>query len=446
MARARACATRLPEGQAESAMNKPVGAEAARTEPATPIVLVPPPSPQPQPPTPARPRSHKPWLIGGLLSLAVIAAVGAVWWYASSGANVRYTTAAVTRGAVTRTVTATGTVNPVLTIIIGSYVSGVIQEIHCDYNTQVKVGQICAKIDPRPYQTVVDQNKANLDVAKAQLEKDKATLGYAQLTYERNLRLAQNNAVSKDALDNAKSALAQAQAQIGVDEATIEQRQAQLAAAQVNLGYTNIVSPVDGTVVLRNVTVGQTVAASFQTPTLFLIATDLTKMQVDTNVSESDIGGIRDGDKALFTVDAFPKRTFTGTVTQVRQAPQTVQNVVTYDVVVSVDNRDLALKPGMTAATHIVIDERADVLRVPSQALRYTPSALSGRHAGAGAQARLFVLRDGKPVAVPVTAGLDDDSFTEIVKGELAPGDRVITAERRNGNGGNRTATPRLRF
>jgi HlyD family secretion protein len=420
-------------------MNKPVGAEAARLEQATPVVLV------PQPP--ARPRSRKPWLIGGLLSLAVIAAVGAVWWYPSSGANVRYTTAAVTRGAVTRTVTATGTVNPVLTIIVGSYVSGVIQEIHCDYNTQVKVGQICAKIDPRPYQTVVDQNKANLDMAKAQLEKDKATLAYAQLTYDRNLRLAQTNAVSKDTLDNAKAALAQAQAQLGVDDASIEQRQAQLAAAQVNLGYTNIVSPVDGTVVSRNVTVGQTVAASFQTPTLFLIATDLTQMQVDTNVSESDIGGIKVDDKALFTVDAFPKRAFTGTVSQLRQSPQTVQNVVTYDVVVSVDNHDLTLKPGMTAATRIVIDERADVLRVPSQALRYTPSALGGsRSAGAATQARVFVLRDGKAVAVPVTAGLDDDVYTEIVKGELAPGDRVITAEQRNGTGTSRTATPRLRL
>ena len=190
----------------------------------------------------------------------------------------------------------------------------------------------------------------------------------------------------------------QAQAQIGVDEATIEQRQAQLAAAQVNLDYTNIVSPVDGTVVSRNVTMGQTVAASFQTPTLFLIATDLTKMQVDTNVSESDIGGIKDGNKAIFTVDAFPKRTFEGAVTQVRQSPQTVQNVVTYDVVVSVDNSDLALKPGMTAATRIVIDQRDDVLRVPSQALRYAPAgaASASRPQRRPRPAQVWVLRDGE--------------------------------------------------
>jgi HlyD family secretion protein len=428
-------------------MNKPVGLETARLEPATPVVLV----PKPQPTTPAPARSRRTWLIAGLLSLAVLAAIGVAWWLATAEATVRYTTAPVTRGDVTRAVTATGTVNPVLTIIIGSYVSGVIQEIHCDYNTEVETGQICARIDPRPYQTIVDQNKANLGQAKAQLEKDKANLGYAQLNYDRNARLAQTNAVSKDALDIAKNALDQARAQIGVDEATIAQRQAQLEAAEVNLGYTNIVSPVDGTVVSRNVTVGQTVAASFQTPTLFLIATDLTKMQVDTNVSESDIGGIEYNDKAYFTVDAFPRRTFEGTVAQVRQSPQTVQNVVTYDVVVSVGNTDLALKPGMTAATRIVVDQRSDVLRVPSQALRYAPVTAGGaRRSGTAGrtrraeQGRVWVLRDGKPVRVAVTTGLDDDTYTEIVKGELNPGDQVIIAEQRSNND-NTAAAPRLR-
>ncbi len=427
-------------------MNKPVGTDDARLGQATPVVLIPPP--------PARARSRKPWAIAVVLALAVIAAVVAGWWLTSTGNTVRYTTAAVSRGAVTRTVTATGTVNPVLTIIVGSYVSGVIQEIHCDYNTEVKKGQVCAKIDPRPYQTVVDQNKANLDQARAQLVKDQANFDYVKLNYDRNARLAQTNAISKDTLDIAKNALDQARALIGVDQAIIEQRQAQLAAAQVNLDYTNIVSPVDGTVVSRNVTIGQTVAASFQTPTLFLIATDLTEMQVDTNVSESDIGGIKEGDKALFTVDAFPNRTFQGTVTQVRQSPQTVQNVVTYDVVVSIDNHDLALKPGMTAANRIVIDERADVLRVPSQALRYAPAtAGTGRRSGTAGkarptpQARVWVLRDGKPVRVAVTAGLDDDTFTEIVKGELNPGDQVIIAEQRSGSNNNsRAAAPRLRL
>ena len=424
-------------------MNKPAATGTAGIEMPAPAAL--------SPKTGTATRSPFRKILAVATVLALLAAGAIAWWTFGDTSPVRYTTAPVTRGAVVRGVTATGTVNPVLTIIVGSYVSGVIQEIHCDYNTQVKKGQVCAQIDPRPYQSVVDQNKANLAVAKAQLIKDQANFDYAQINYDRNARLAQTNAISKDTLDIARNALDQARAQIGVNQATIAQRQAQLEAAQVNLGYTNIVSPVDGTVVSRNVTVGQTVAASFQTPTLFLIATDLTKMQVDTNVSESDIGGITDGNKAVFTVDAFPKRNFEGTVVQVRQSPQTVQNVVTYDVVVSVDNSDLALKPGMTAANRIITDQRSDVLRVPSQALRYAPATADrARRSGASGrtrpaeQGRVWVLRDGKPVRVAVTTGLDDDTYTEIVKGEINPDDQVITAEQRITTD-NKTAAPRLR-
>ena len=185
----------------------------------------------------------------------------------------RYVTAPVTQGPIARAVIATDTVNPELTIIVGSYVSGVIQQLSCDYNTQVKAGQVCAEIDPRPYQTVVNQDKANLAVARAQIEKDKANLTYAKLNYDRNRYLAQRQSVSQDAADLAKSTYDQAAAQIGLDQATMAQRQAELDAVQVNLGYTDIVSPVDGTVMSRNVTQGQTVAASFQTPTLFLVDT-----------------------------------------------------------------------------------------------------------------------------------------------------------------------------
>src|ERR1019366_774865 len=342
---------------------------------------------------------------------------------------------------VTRTVTATGTVNPVLTIIVGSYVSGVIRELFCDYNTQVKQGQVCAKIDPRPYQSVVDQDKANLDVAKAQLEKDKANVVYAQVNYERNRQLALKNYVSRDVADIAKSQLDQGTAQVELDAASIVLRQAELDAATINLGYTDIASPVDGTVVSRAVTMGQTVAATLQTPTLFLIATDLTKMEVDTNVSESDIGPVKPTNPSTFTVDAWPGRVFQGAVVQVRQSPQTVQNVVTYDVVVAVDNTELALKPGMTASTQIVTDQRADVLRVPDQALRYTPA---GAAPGAPGAARIWLLRDGKPIAVPVVAGLDDDSFTEIVSGDVKPGDQAITAEQRDAAAHGALPLPRL--
>ena len=371
--------------------------------------------------------------------MLLVAAALAAWWTLTGKPKVAYTTAPATLGAINRAVTATGTVNPELTIIVGTYVSGVIQELSCDYNTEVKKGQVCARIDPRPYQTVVDQAKANLAVARAQLEKDKASLAYAQRAFERAGKLLPTSAISQDGFDNAKSVYEQALAQITFDQATIQQRQAVLDAAQVNLDYTEITSPVDGTVVSRNVTVGQTVAASFQTPTLFLIATDLAKMQVDANVSESDIGTISLGDTAVFSVDAFPKRTFRGTVSQVRQSPQMVQNVVTYDVVVVADNTDLALKPGMTAATRLTVDHRDNVLRVPNQAVRYTPGGAAG--ARDSDQARVWVLRAGEPAAIPVTLGLQDDSFSEIEEGGLKPGDRVITGERAVSN--SRTGIPR---
>ena len=421
-------------------MNKPVATVTAAIEVPTPTPLA------PKLGAPTRSLFRKFWAIGAAFILLLVA--GIAWWTFGSATPVHYTTAPVTRGAVTRTVTATGTVNPELTIIVGSYVSGVIQELTCDYNTQVKKGQVCARIDPRPYQTLVDQAKANLAIARAQLEKDKASLTYAKLGLDRATKLVENHAVSQDTVDNAKNTYDQALAQITFDEATIQQREAALAAAQVNLDYTDIISPVDGTVVSRNVTMGQTVAASFQTPTLFLIATDLTKMEVDTNVSESDIGGTKVGNTTTFTVDAYPKRTFTGKVTQVRQSPQTVQNVVTYDVVVSVDNTDLTLMPGMTAAARIVIDQRTDVVRVPSQALRYLPGGTpvtANLPGGKAPQTQVWVLRDEEPVAIPVVAGLDDDSYTEVVKGELKPDDLVITAEQRAADS-TQTAVPRPRF
>jgi HlyD family secretion protein len=384
------------------------------------------------------PKRH--WLVAGLASLLALAITAVTWWAFAQPSTIHYVSAPVAKGAVIRTVTATGTVNPELTIIVGTAVSGIIRELNCDYNTEVKKGQICAKIDPRPYQSVVDENSANLAVAKAQLVKDQANLTYAKLALGRAATLLPTHAVSQDAYDSAKSTYDQALAQITFDEATIQQRQASLDAAQVNLDYTDIVSPVDGTVVSRNVTMGQTVAASFQTPTLFLIATDLTKMEVDANVSESDVGGIKPGNKATFTVDAYPKRTFEGTVTQVRQSPQTVQNVVTYDIVISVNNSDLTLMPGMTAASRIVIDQRNDVIRVPNQALRYVPKGLAG--AAQSGQAQIWILRDGKPVPIPVVAGLDDDNFTEIASGDVKPGDLVITAELLAA--ANKTVTPRL--
>ena len=245
-------------------MNKPI---AGAPEGKDALKLVPPPSGErPVGEVPAqKPFAMKRWGIGAIVALFVAASASAgIWWSVGSNSAVHYATMPVTIGPIARSVSATGAVNPELTIIVGTYVSGVIQELSCDYNTQVKRGQSCAKIDPRPYQSIVDQGRANLAVAKAQLQKDTASLTYAKVNLGRLAGLVQTNAVSKDAYDNAKTAYDQAVAQIAFDEATIQQRQAVLDAAQVNLDYTNIISPVDGTVVSRNVTIGQTVAASFQ--------------------------------------------------------------------------------------------------------------------------------------------------------------------------------------
>jgi HlyD family secretion protein len=391
------------------------------------------------------------------MGLLVAGGIGWVRWNRGPDAS-RYVTAEATRGPVARTITTTGAVDPVITVEVGAYVSGTIQSCSCDYNTQVKAGQLCAKIDPRPYQVVVDQDTANLANAQAQLRKDQASLAYAKISYTRDSGLLGKGVVSRDTVDSDKSVLDQAAAQVNLDESTILQRQAELHAAQVNLDYTNIISPVDGTVVARNITIGQTVAASFQTPTLFLIAQDLTKMQVDTNVSETDVGNARVGQKASFTVEAFPKRTFWGRVAQVREAPITVQNVVTYDVVVNVDNPDLALLPGMTANTRIVTDERGAVIRVPLRALRFAPQGLGPQHGTGGGRGKaeadpaVWVLRDGKPARVTVTTGLVDGSFAEIVRGDLKPGDRVVIdelgGEQHGGGGGNASpsAAARPRF
>ncbi len=381
-----------------------------------------------------------------VVAVLIIIAVAAYFLHGGS-AGTQYVTTAASRGDIVQAVTATGTVNPVVTVQVGTYVSGPIVQMLCDFNTQVKKGQLCAKIDPSTYQMTLDQAEANLANGNAQLHKDQATLAYAKVTYERDQKLIGEDVISQDALDSAKSTYEAAVAQVGVDRASILQQQASVRAAKINLGYTNIISPVDGTVVARNVDLGQTVAASFQTPTLFLIAQDLTKMQVDTNVSESDVGPVHLGQKAGFTVDAFPDRTFWGEVAQVRQSPITVQNVVTYDVVIAVSNPELLLMPGMTANARIVTAERDGVLKVPLQALRFSPSGEDEHqhHHGAGngtktAQSdrngHLWVSDGGKIRRVKVVRGLDDGNVVEIVSGDLHAGDQVIIDQSTPGGAG----------
>ncbi len=368
-----------------------------------------------------------------------LAAAGYFFWTRSGerGGN-GFVTATLERGTITSAVTATGTVNPVTTVQVGTYVSGPIQAIDVDYNSNVRKGQRVAKIDPAPFQVKVQGAEANLANARAKVTKDRADLDLKRLTVERYRELRNRDLISQNDLDGAQSNYDQAIAQLALDEAGVKQAEASLAEARINLAYTDIVSPVDGVVVSRSVDVGQTVAASFQTPTLFLIAQDLTKMQVNANVSESDIGAVKDGQAARFTVDAYPGRPFEGTVTQVRNAPVTTQNVVTYDVIIAVDNSSLALKPGMTANVTIVSAERVDVLKLPIRALSFNPKG--ARTPGAGTDhggthgASVWKLDGtGSLERVEIEPGLRDDQDVEVVSGDLHAGDRVVVSFRRSG-------------
>jgi HlyD family secretion protein len=384
----------------------------------------------------------------GFTALAALLALGIYsYWGLHHSSVAHYLTVPVDRGSIVHTVTATGTVNPVTVVQVGTYVSGPIQSIYADFNTPVKAGQLLAKIDPRPFAAQVALSRAALANARAQMQKDQANLAYQALTYRRDQELLKSAVISHDQLDNQLSVYNQALAQIALDRAAIQQQEAALKSAELNLNYTNIVSPVDGTVVSRNVDQGQTVAASYQTPTLFLVARDLTKMQVDTNVSESDIGDVRSGQEVDFTVDAYTNKIFGGTVAQVRQAPITVQNVVTYDVVVAVPNPELLLMPGMTANITIVTDRRDNVIRVPQQALTFSPHQRpqSAGNFGQGWHgSRVWIEQAGKLSPVRITRGLDDGNYVEVVNGDLKPGDLVVTQSLgpEAGHGGRPASSP----
>ena len=275
-----------------------------------------------------------------------------------------------------------------------------------------------AQIDPASFEAQVAQASANLSLARANLEKSKVAVRDTITTFERNKILYGKNFISKSDLDTSETNYLSALAQIKASEAQVEQARAALSLAQTNLHYTQIVSPVNGTVISRSIDVGQTVAASFQTPTLFTIAQDLTKMQIETNVDEADIGRIKTNQPVTFTVDAYPDMTFKGKVSEIRNAPTTVQNVVTYDVIVNVDNPDLKLKPGMTANVSIIIDDKKDILRVPNAALRVKiqDKKLTARAPkGPG----VWILDNKKPKRVPLTIGISDNRFTEVLSGNI---------------------------
>jgi HlyD family secretion protein len=364
-------------------------------------------------------------------SIAVIAGGAAWFWHdrssgkASAGA---YETEAVSRGDLVHTVSANGTLNPVTLVNVGTQVSGTVNKLYVDFNSRVQKGAVLLTLDDSLYSAQSRQSQANLRNARAELELARANEMRARGLFAKEY-------ISKQDLDTAVTAVESAQAQVQL-------AQAQADKDRVNLAYTRILSPVSGVVVDRLVDVGQTVAASFQTPTLIKIAQDLTKMQIDSSFAEADIGSIAVGQAARFTVDAFPNRQFEGRVSQIRLNPTTVQNVVTYDVVISVANADQTLLPGMTAFVTIGVEKQDKVLMVPNAALRFHPrqedgstrSKTAGSAPGAGRGERkgasmgtVYVLRDGKPRPVRIVTGITDNRHTQVVSGELAAGDLVVT-------------------
>jgi len=444
---------------------------------------------------PSRKRKITKWR--GVLLAAIVLVGAGVWVYYRSRPKTEYVTVRADRGDIVGTVTTTGNLNAVITVQVGSQVSGNIKALYADFNTKVKKGQLVAQIDPAPFQAVVDQAKATLNSAKAavvtaqaslaksqsdlasalanvtsqkaNLVKARSAVDLAKLEADRRLVLIQQNATSQEDYDTAKAAYDQAvasvdaaqaaldaaqasaesarkavdvaQAQLEQAQATVEQDNAALAQAEFNLNLTNIVAPVDGTVESRNMDVGQTVAASFQAPTIFLIAQDLTKMQVDTNVGEADVSAIRLDQPANFTVDAFPGQVFSGNVWQIRQAPINVQNVITYDVVIAVSNPELKLFPGMTANVTILTSHVSNALRIPKAALRFhlrTGSAAApqgGRAPISGPLATqqgqltqtIYVLDDrGQPKPVRVKLGISDPSYVQVVDGTLREGQELV--------------------
>jgi len=374
-------------------------------------------------------------LASSLAATAVVAIVIAVVLHARSApstAQVRFETAVLARGPLQAKITASGTLSPLITVQVGSNVSGTIKTLGADFNSQVKKGQVIATIDPRLFEAAVETARANVVTARGNAIKAEAQLEDANRQAKRTRELLAQNLIAQADADtadaNAKMMLGQLEAAKGASQ----QAESALHQAEINLAYTTITSPIDGVVISRNVDVGQTVAATLASPTLFAIAQDLKRMQVDSSIAEADVGRLKEGMKATFTVDAYPNETFEGAILQVRNAPQTIQNVVTYDAVIEVDNSALKLKPGMTANATVVVADRADVLKAPNAALRFKPSsdllAQWGAPTAVKGDHRVLWLREGdRARAVVVRTGVSDGTSSEVLEGPVKAGDTVVT-------------------
>ena len=356
-------------------------------------------------------------------ALALAAAAGGWAYLHRVNEQQPYVTALVDRGDIVQTISANGTLNPVVLVNVGTQISGTIHKLYADFNDQVKAGQVLAELDPSLIQAAIAQRQADLASAEAQLR-------LAQAKERRTRELVAQGFVHQAQLDDAIKEAEAAAAQVAAARAQLERE-------QVNLRYSVIRSPISGIVVARNVDVGQTVAASFQTPTLFQIAKDLKQMQIYAAVAEADVGAIQVGQQVRFTVDAFPDREFVGTVSQIRLNPMIQQNVVTYNVVVTADNREGILLPGMTAHVHITLRTRANALRVPNAALRFVPrggreTGTERRRAEAPDRKTVYRLEEGKRlVPVQISTGISDNHYTEVVGGELRAGDTIVLRQQR---------------
>jgi HlyD family secretion protein len=388
-------------------------------------------------------------VLAALAGAVLLAGAWLVW--RGREADVRYATVAVERGDVVEVVGATGTVQAVTTVQVGSQVSGTIQSLNADFNTTVTKGRVLARLDPSLFQARVEQARANLISARANLDKAKAEVEDSRQKYERAKQLAAQQLLPQSDLDTAKATYEGAQAQVKASQAAVSQAAASVNQAQVDLGHTVITSPIDGVVIARSVDVGQTVAASLQAPVLFQIANDLRQLQVNASIDEADVGRVKEGQEVDFRVDAYPEETFSGRLQQVRLQPTTVQNVVTYNAIIGVDNPQQRLMPGMTATVSIVVRRAQDVLRVPASALRFRPEGFDpsrrprtrpgqedGTAAAAGPGGRapraggqrpqlVFVMdAKGQIQPAPVRLGISDGQFVEVREG-LEEGTRVVT-------------------
>ena len=398
----------------------------------------------------------RPLLIAGVL-LSVAGAGFTYWRIGSTPKEPPFLTVPVSKGNVRQVVSSTGTLQAVTTVLVGSQVSGTITTLSADFNTKVTNGQVVAVLDQSKFKAKLEETRANVLSAQANLAKAKVALEDAERTLKRTKELQGRELVAQSELDAAQTMHDAARSQVNVMQAQVNQAQASMNQASIDLDYTVIRSPVDGIVISRSVDVGQTVAASLQAPTLFTIANDLTKMEVHTNVDEADVGNIHEGQDVSFTVDAHPNRRFRGNVHQVRNAPQIIQNVVTYDAVVRINNKELLLKPGMTANVQFLVSEKEDVLTIPNMALRFKPpeeknetqellrqeqsrtaaprvgARRTSRTGGAtstaaarGRSVKVYLLRDGRPQPLEVQVGITDGSRSEVIAGELKENDPIV--------------------